>query len=27
MSSPGYDFTPQDVNISESVTVVWAIDD
>jgi uncharacterized protein YggE len=27
MPSPGYDFTPQDVNISESVTVVWAIDD
>ncbi len=27
MASPGYDFTPEDVNISESVTVIWAIDD
>ncbi len=27
MPSPGYDFTPQDVNVSESVTVIWAIDD
>ncbi len=26
MPSPSYDFTPQDVNVSESVTAVWAID-
>lgn len=25
MTSPDYDFTPEDVNISESVTVIWSI--